>query len=148
MGGRDTVSLYQANVPDLSVAGRRASRLQLGADIVSRPHPAPLTVVLVDDDLDFRLIVRALLRGLADVAVIVGEAQDGEQALALVRRIRPDILISDVIMFAALVAATPSTDRMMSPPSTICCPSMVTNRVPPRNPASSPGEPLATLLTR
>lgn len=98
MGGPNTVSLYQANVPDLSVAGRRAFRLQPGADIVSRPHPAPLTIVLVDDDLDFRLIVRALLRSLADVAIIVGEAEDGEQALALVRRIRPDILISDVIM--------------------------------------------------
>ena len=69
-----------------------------GADIVSRPHPAPLTIIVVDDELDFRLIVRALLRGVADVATIVGEAEDGEEALALVRRTRPDILISDVVM--------------------------------------------------
>ena len=72
--------------------------MHLGADIVSLPHPARLTIVIVDDELDFRLIVRALLRGVADVATIVGEAEDGEQALALVRRTRPDILISDVIM--------------------------------------------------
>jgi len=65
---------------------------------VSHPHPAPLTIIVVDDDLDFRLIVRALLRGVADVAIIVGEAEDGDEALALVRRTRPDILISDVIM--------------------------------------------------
>jgi len=65
---------------------------------VSHPHPAPLTIIVVDDDLDFRLIVRALLRGVADVAIIVGEAEHGDEALALVRRTRPDILISDVIM--------------------------------------------------
>jgi two-component system response regulator DesR len=65
---------------------------------VSRPHPDRLTIIVVDDELDFRLIVRALLRGVADVATIVGEAEDGEEALALVRRTRPDILISDVIM--------------------------------------------------
>ena len=51
-------------------------------------------------------------------------------------------------MLAALVAAMPSTDRMMSPPSTICWPSIVTTREPPRSPASSPGEFLATLFTR
>jgi DNA-binding NarL/FixJ family response regulator len=57
-----------------------------------------LTIVVADDELDFRLIVRALLRGVAEVATIVGEAETGEEALALVRRTRPDILISDVIM--------------------------------------------------
>ena len=56
---------------------------------------APLTVVIVDDELDFRLIVRALLRGLADGVTIVGEAADGEEALQLVRRTRPDLLICD-----------------------------------------------------
>lgn len=63
------------------------------------PSPsAPLTVVIVDDELDFRLIVRALLRGLADTVTIVGEAADGEEALRLVRRTRPDLLICDVII--------------------------------------------------
>ena len=64
---------------------------------MARPPSALLTIV-VDDQLDFRLIVRALLRGVADLATIVGEAADGDEALALVRRTRPDILISDVIM--------------------------------------------------
>ncbi|HEY7252395.1 MAG TPA: response regulator transcription factor [Methylomirabilota bacterium] len=65
---------------------------------MARPPSALLTIVVVDDELDFRLIVRALLRGVADLTTIVGEAADGDEALALVRRTRPDILISDVIM--------------------------------------------------
>ena len=58
----------------------------------------PLTIVLVDDDLDFRLIARALLRPLSDVVTVVGEAADGQSALALVRRERPDIVITDLVM--------------------------------------------------
>ena len=58
----------------------------------------PLTIVIVDDDEDYRLIVRALLRPLGDAATIVGEAADGEAALALVRRERPDIVITDLVM--------------------------------------------------
>ena len=69
-----------------------------GGDIVSRAHSAPLTIVVVDDELDFRLIVRALLRSMADLATVVGEAEDGDEALVLIRRTRPDIVISDVIM--------------------------------------------------
>ena len=58
----------------------------------------PLTIVIVDDDEDYRLIVRALLRPLGDTATIVGEAADGEAALAVVRRERPDIVITDLVM--------------------------------------------------
>jgi DNA-binding NarL/FixJ family response regulator len=58
----------------------------------------PLTIVIVDDDQDFRLIARALLRPLSDSVTIVGEADDGDTALALVRRQRPDIVITDLVM--------------------------------------------------
>jgi len=58
----------------------------------------PLTVVVVDDDPDYRLIVRALLRPLSATMIVVGEAADGDEALAVVRRERPDIVITDLIM--------------------------------------------------
>lgn len=58
----------------------------------------PLTVVLADDDVECRLLVRAILAPESAAMTIVGEAADGEQALALVLRTRPDIVISDLLM--------------------------------------------------
>ena len=58
----------------------------------------PLTVVLADDDVECRLLVRAILAPESATMTIVGEAADGEQALALVLRRRPDIVISDLLM--------------------------------------------------
>ena len=58
----------------------------------------PLTIVVADDDPQFREIVRYLLAAASDTMTIVGEAADGDEALALVRRVRPDIVITDLIM--------------------------------------------------
>jgi two-component system, NarL family, response regulator NreC len=58
----------------------------------------PLTIVIVDDDADLRLLIQALLRPLVDMVTVVGEAGDGEAALVLVRRERPDIVITDLVM--------------------------------------------------
>jgi len=58
----------------------------------------PVTIVVADDDLEYREIVRALLEPMSDTMAIVGEAADGEAALALVRRERPDIVITDLVM--------------------------------------------------
>jgi DNA-binding NarL/FixJ family response regulator len=58
----------------------------------------PLTIVVVDDNEEYRLIVCALLRSMSDTLTIVGEAADGEEALALVRRERPHIVITDLVM--------------------------------------------------
>ena len=55
-----------------------------------------LTVVVVDDTPDYRLMVRSLLASVSETMSIVGEAADGELGLALVRRKRPDIVISDL----------------------------------------------------
>lgn len=54
----------------------------------------PLTVLIVDDDADFRRVVRRLLqrRGF----VIVAEAGDGATALEAVRRHQPDGVLLDV----------------------------------------------------
>jgi len=58
----------------------------------------PLTVVIVDDVPDFREIVRAILVDLPGGVTIVGEASDGEEAFTVVRRERPDIVITDLMM--------------------------------------------------
>ena len=56
------------------------------------------TIVLVDDDREYCLILRALLQTLGESVSVVGEAGDGEEALALVRRERPDIVVTDLVM--------------------------------------------------
>jgi DNA-binding NarL/FixJ family response regulator len=58
----------------------------------------PLTIVVADDDLQYREIVRFLLAAASDTMIIVGEAADGDEALALARRVRPDVVITDLVM--------------------------------------------------
>jgi len=57
----------------------------------------PVSIVIVDDNEEFRLVVRDLLRSAADLVTVVGEAADGEEGLALVRRERPDIVLTDLV---------------------------------------------------
>jgi DNA-binding NarL/FixJ family response regulator len=58
----------------------------------------PLTIVVVDDDPQYREIVRYIIATVPDMMTIVAEAGDGEEALALVRREQPDIVITDLVM--------------------------------------------------
>ena len=55
------------------------------------------TVVLADDHQVVRKGLRALLETEADLSV-VGEAADGLEALALVERFQPTVLVADVVM--------------------------------------------------
>jgi len=52
------------------------------------------TVLIVDDHPSFRASARAILE--ADGFSIVGEAEDGATGLALLRELRPDVVLLDV----------------------------------------------------
>jgi DNA-binding NarL/FixJ family response regulator len=52
------------------------------------------SVLIVDDHAPFRVVVRRLLEG--DEFRVVGEAEDGRDALNAARRLRPDVVLLDV----------------------------------------------------
>jgi len=56
------------------------------------------TVVVVDDDPDYLWLVRVILEMRGERITIVGEAASGEEALAVVLRERPDVVIVDLMM--------------------------------------------------
>lgn len=58
---------------------------------------ADLTVLLVDDEALVRAGLRLLLDGTSGIRVI-GEAEDGGQAIAFVRETRPDVVLMDIRM--------------------------------------------------
>lgn len=57
----------------------------------------PIRVLLVDDHRILREGIRALLVDEPDI-VVVGEAGDGEEAVAKVDALRPDVVLMDVVM--------------------------------------------------
>ncbi len=56
-----------------------------------------ITVVIADDNNFFRESLRILLSGL-DAVTIVGEAQNGEEAIALATKLLPGVILMDINM--------------------------------------------------
>jgi DNA-binding NarL/FixJ family response regulator len=56
-----------------------------------------IRIVLADDHMVVRAGLRTLLGGAKDIE-IVGEASNGEEAVALVERLRPDVIVTDLSM--------------------------------------------------
>ena len=73
-----------------------------------------ITVAIVDDQPLIRTGLRTMLEHAPDVA-IVGEADDGEQAVALVGRHRPDVVLMDIRM--PLIDGIEATRRITADPN-------------------------------
>ena len=56
-----------------------------------------VSVLIVDDQLPFRLAARAVLKRIEDFE-LVGEATDGEEAVAAALELRPDLVLMDINM--------------------------------------------------
>ncbi|MGY1777895.1 ATP-binding protein [Geodermatophilus sp. SYSU D00804] len=83
--------------PPASAAAVRAAALTPWDDDLCRPAPSPDplgTVLVVDDNAD----MRAYLARLLSPSWTVRTAADGEAALRDVARVRPDVVLSDVMM--------------------------------------------------
>jgi CheY-like chemotaxis protein len=58
--------------------------------------PEEIDVVVADDEVDIRLLLKLQLRQAG--ITVVGEAEDGQQALELCRSLRPHVVIVDLLM--------------------------------------------------
>ena len=71
----------------------------------------PITVLLVEDHTIVREGIRELL-ALNDDFQVVGEARDGRQAVALVKKLRPSVVVMDVAM--ALLNGLEATRQILA----------------------------------
>jgi len=79
----------------------------------------PIRVVIVDDDPLVRAGLSLMLRG-APQLEIVGEAGDGVQALEVIARTRPDVVLMDIRMPRLDgLAATQRLSEQADPPAVI-----------------------------
>jgi DNA-binding NarL/FixJ family response regulator len=77
--------------------------------------PSPITVVIADDHAIFRQALRLTLMHRAKGMVVAGEAENGEQALEVVRANQPDILLLDLGMPKKTIRELLEEVRIASP---------------------------------
>ena len=63
----------------------------------SHPKARPIRVLLVDDHVMVRQGLRCALEVYSSIQV-VGEASDGEEALACIEKVQPSVVVMDIIM--------------------------------------------------
>lgn len=91
--------------------------------------PARTTVLLVDDD---RIVRRGLadILGATDDLVVVGEASDGDEVLDAVRRLRPHVVLMDLVMRrVGGLEATRALVVLPTPPAVIAMTAMNTDEL-------------------
>ena len=132
---------------------RRRLRLAPPEPIESAAHSRGIRLVIGDGHTLLRAGVRALLDGQQPIRV-VGEASDGEQAVALARRMRADMVLMDVNLPG--LSSIEGTRRLLTDPAIpvlLLTPSASDDATTPRyglepaawcsktpNPASSSGQ--------
>jgi DNA-binding NarL/FixJ family response regulator len=78
-----------------------------------------IKTLLVDDESLVRAGLRFILESAPDLEV-VGEAEDGDQAISAIRRTRPDVVLMDIRMPRSDgLAATEAVRRLADPPAVI-----------------------------
>jgi signal transduction histidine kinase/CheY-like chemotaxis protein len=98
--GRGTTCVLK--LPRVDRDESQADKPHLGSESPKRPETLPrkagtIGVVLVDDHGMIREGLRAVLANYPDICLL-GEAADGEEAISLVRRVQPSVVIMDINM--------------------------------------------------